>query len=99
MRSTLQRDKLTGLYFCIRTTSTPCTHLIKAPTLLTPQYDPGAVYEAIVNAVAHRNYGVYGAKVRIHLFSDRLEIMTPGGLPNSLTGNLNTNRRMRREPS
>ncbi|NKB77266.1 MAG: transcriptional regulator [Gammaproteobacteria bacterium] len=53
-----------------------------------PQYDLGAIYEAIVNAVSHRDYGVYGSKIRLHMFSDRLEIMTPGGLPNSL--NVNT---------
>ncbi|MEZ5535892.1 MAG: ATP-binding protein [Thiolinea sp.] len=50
-----------------------------------PQYDLGAVYEAIVNAVAHRDYSVYGARIRLHLFSDRLELSAPGGLPNSLT--------------
>lgn len=50
-----------------------------------PQYDLGAVYEAIVNAVAHRDYSVQGSKVRLHLFSDRLEIMSPGGLANSLS--------------
>ncbi|MCF6249820.1 MAG: putative DNA binding domain-containing protein [Methylococcaceae bacterium] len=50
-----------------------------------PQYDLGAVYEAIVNAVAHRDYAVHGSKIRIHLFSDRLEIMSPGGLANSLS--------------
>ena len=50
-----------------------------------PQYDLGAVYEAIVNAVVHRDYAVHGSKIRLHMFSDRLEIMTPGGLPNSLT--------------
>lgn len=52
-----------------------------------PQYDLGAVYEAIVNAVAHRDYAVHGSKIRLHMFNDRLEIMTPGGLPNSLTVN------------
>lgn len=62
------------------------TEAVKRPGRIDiPQYDLGAVYEAIVNAVAHRDYGVYGAKIRVHLFSDRLEIMTPGGLPNSLT--------------
>ena len=50
-----------------------------------PQYDLGAVYEAVVNAVAHRDYAMHGARIRLHLFSDRLEISTPGGLPNSLT--------------
>ena len=52
-----------------------------------PQYDLGAVYEAIVNAVCHRDYSVYGSKIRLHLFADRLELTTPGGLPNSLTVN------------
>lgn len=50
-----------------------------------PQYDLGAVYEALVNAVAHRDYAMYGARVRVHLFAEHLEISTPGGLPNSLT--------------
>lgn len=50
-----------------------------------PQYDLGAVYEALVNAVAHRDYAMHGARIRLHLFADRLEISTPGGLPNSLT--------------
>lgn len=50
-----------------------------------PQFDLGAVYEALVNAVAHRDYAMHGARVRVHLFADRLEIGTPGGLPNSLT--------------
>lgn len=50
-----------------------------------PQYDLGAVYEALVNAVAHRDYAMHGTRVRVHLFSDHLEISTPGGLPNSLS--------------
>jgi len=50
-----------------------------------PQYDLAAVFEAIVNAVAHRDYAVHGARIRLHLFADRLELSTPGGLPNSLT--------------
>lgn len=62
------------------------TEAVKRPGRIDiPQYDLGSVYEAIVNAIAHRDYGVYGAKIRLHMFSDRLEIMTPGGLPNSLT--------------
>lgn len=50
-----------------------------------PQYDLAAVFEAIVNAVAHRDYALHGARIRLHLFVDRLELSTPGGLPNSLT--------------
>lgn len=50
-----------------------------------PQFSLSAVFEAVVNAVAHRDYSFYGSKIRIHLFSDRLEIFSPGSLPNTLT--------------
>lgn len=50
-----------------------------------PQYDIGAVHEAIVNAVAHRDYSIAGSKIRLFLFNDRLELYSPGGLPNTLT--------------
>jgi len=50
-----------------------------------PQYDMNAVFEAIVNAVVHRDYSLYKSKIRIHMFSDRLQICTPGTLTNSMT--------------
>lgn len=50
-----------------------------------PQYDIGAVHEAVVNAVAHRDYSLAGAKIRLFLFTDRMELHSPGGLPNTLT--------------
>jgi predicted HTH transcriptional regulator len=50
-----------------------------------PQYDVGAIHEAVVNAVAHRDYSLGGAKIRLFLFADRLEIYSPGALPNTLT--------------
>lgn len=50
-----------------------------------PQYDIGAVHEAIVNALAHRDYSLAGAKIRLFLFADRMELYSPGELPNTLT--------------
>ncbi len=50
-----------------------------------PQYDMTAVFEAVVNAVAHRDYSVYGSKIRLRMFSDRIELHSPGGLAGSLT--------------
>ncbi len=44
-----------------------------------------AVFEAIVNAVVHRDYSVYGSRIRLHLFDDRLEIYSPGTIPNTMT--------------
>lgn len=50
-----------------------------------PQYSLRAVFEALVNAVAHRDYSVSGGRIRLHLFKDRLELYSPGTLPNSMT--------------
>lgn len=49
-----------------------------------PQYSAKAVFEAIVNAVAHRDYSIRGSRIRISMFEDRLEIQSPGSLPNNL---------------
>ncbi len=49
------------------------------------QYDIDVVDEAIVNAVAHRDYAIAGSKIRLFLFADRLELYSPGGLPNTIT--------------
>ncbi len=49
-----------------------------------PQFDMAAVFEAVVNAVAHRDYSIHGSKIRLRIFSDRLEVYSPGGIPNTL---------------
>lgn len=50
-----------------------------------PQFDLTAVFEAVVNAVAHRDYSIYGAKIRLRVFEDRLELYSPGSIPNTMT--------------
>ena len=50
-----------------------------------PQFSERAVFEALVNAVAHRDYSVAGSRVRLHLFGDRLELYVPGALASTLT--------------
>ena len=42
------------------------------------QYPTFAWQEAIVNAVAHRDYGIQGAAVEVSMFDDRLEVRSPG---------------------
>lgn len=49
-----------------------------------PQFDMAAVFEAIVNAVAHRDYSIHGSKVRLRLFRDRLELYSPGAIPDTM---------------
>ena len=50
-----------------------------------PQFSERAVFEALVNAVAHRDYSMTGMRIRLHSFSDRLELSVPGALANTLT--------------
>ena len=50
-----------------------------------PQYSEKALFEAVVNAVVHRDYSIRGGKIRLSMFDDRLEIVSPGSLPNNLT--------------
>ena len=49
------------------------------------QFSRRAVFELIVNAVVHRDYSISGSRIRLFVFSDRLEIYSPGDLPNTLT--------------
>ena len=49
-----------------------------------PQYSERALFEAIVNAAAHRDYSIRGSRIRLSMFADRIEINSPGGLPNNL---------------
>ncbi len=51
----------------------------------TQQFSERAVFEAIVNAVAHRDYSIFASKIRFFMFEDRLEIYSPGTLPNTVT--------------
>ena len=50
-----------------------------------PQFSERAVFEALVNAVAHRDYSVAGSRIHLRLFRDRLELCVPGGLVGTLS--------------
>jgi len=50
-----------------------------------PEYPISVVREAIVNAVAHRDYSIRGDNIRVLMFSDRMEVYSPGRLPGHVT--------------
>lgn len=50
-----------------------------------PEYPEFAWLEGIVNAVTHREYAMTGNYIRVTMYDDRLEILSPGKLPNLVT--------------
>jgi ATP-dependent DNA helicase RecG len=64
----------------------------------TTEYPLPVVREAIVNAAAHRDYAIRGEGIRVLIFSDHLEVYSPGRLPGHVTlANLMTERFSRNE--
>ena len=63
-----------------------------------PEYPEFAWFEGIVNAVLHRDYRVRGDHIRISMYDDRLEIFSPGKLPNTVTLETMKCRRFSRNP-
>lgn len=53
--------------------------IVGARRVRIEEYPPRALREALINAVAHRNY-VISADIRIFIYPDRIEIRNPGGL-------------------
>lgn len=49
------------------------------------EYPKIVLREALVNSLVHRNYSIYGSKIRIFMFNDRIEFRSPGRLPNTVT--------------
>lgn len=60
---------------------------------IVPEYPEFAWQEGIVNAVTHREYAMSGAFIKVTMYDDRLEIESPGKLPNVVTlNNIKTTR-------
>ena len=52
---------------------------------IVPEYPEFAWLEGIVNAVTHREYALSGIFIKVSMYDDRLEIESPGKLPNIVT--------------
>jgi ATP-dependent DNA helicase RecG len=50
-----------------------------------PTYPPDVIREAVVNALIHRDYLLTSTDIELAIYSDRLEIISPGRLPNGIT--------------
>ena len=58
------------------------TGLVREDRWLLPEQ---AIREAMVNAVVHRDYAITGSKVLLEVFSDRVDVSSPGSLPNHMS--------------
>jgi ATP-dependent DNA helicase RecG len=63
-----------------------------------PEYPTDGIREAITNAVMHRDWWEVGANVFVEIYSDRIEVSNPGGLPPGLPPEKLGTRSVRRNP-
>ena len=69
----------------VRRNTKPTAHLEGGRRVDRTEYPDGVVREAVVNALVHRDYSVAGADVTLAVYADRLEIESPGRLPNTVS--------------
>ena len=60
-------------------------NIVKERTFDGPLPKEFAWFEGLVNAVTHRNYAHSGDHIRVMMYDDRMEILSPGKLPNVVT--------------
>jgi ATP-dependent DNA helicase RecG len=63
-----------------------------------PEYPVAALREAITNAVMHRDWFIEGANVFVEVFTDRIEVSSPGGLPKGMLPEDLGSKSVRRNP-
>ena len=69
----------------VRRNTTPTSLLENTRRIDRWEYPETVVREAVVNALVHRDYSIAGTDIMLTIFSDRLEITSPGRLPNTVT--------------
>ena len=69
----------------VRRNTVPTAHLDGARRIDRWDYPEPVIREAVVNALVHRDYSIAGADILLAIYADRLEIQSPGSLPNTVT--------------
>lgn len=69
----------------VRRNTTPTASLENTRRIDRWEYPESVVREAVVNALVHRDYSVAGTDITLTIFSDRLEVVSPGRLLNTVT--------------
>ena len=69
----------------VRRNTAPTARLEGARRIDSWEYPESVVREALVNALVHRDYSIAGTDIMLAIYADRLEIQSPGRLPNTVT--------------
>ena len=69
----------------VRRNTTPTAHIERGRRIDRWEYPEIVIREAVVNALVHRDYSIAGTDIMLAIYSDRLEIQSPGKLPNTVT--------------
>ena len=69
----------------VRRNTTPTARLDGARRIDRWEYPESVIREVVVNALVHRDYSIAGTDILLSVFSDRLEVQSPGRLPNTVT--------------
>lgn len=81
----LERDLVEQAIQFVRGNAGITATLAEGSRVERPAYPEEAVREAIVNALVHRDYLLSATNIELSLYADRLEIVSPGRLPNGIT--------------
>ena len=69
----------------VRRNTIPTTYLDGMQRVDRWEFPESVVREAIVNALVHRDYTITGTEITLTIYTDRMEIESPGRLPHNLT--------------
>lgn len=69
----------------VRRNTSPTSWLEGARRIDRWEYPEDAIREVLVNALVHRDYSIAGTDITLFIFSDRIEVRSPGRLPNTVT--------------
>jgi ATP-dependent DNA helicase RecG len=74
-----------AVYFVKRNTGVSASLQQGTVRVERPAYPEEVIREAVVNAVVHRDYLLSATDIELSIYKDRLEIISPGRLPNGIT--------------
>ena len=69
----------------VRRNTMPTARLEGARRIDGWEFPEAVLREVLVNALVHRDYSIAGTDVAVAIYADRMEVESPGGLPNTVT--------------